>query len=110
MAKFIQNGRTADEGILAVANDRNVQAANGNFRAHLEQRILPVLSTIAKDQEVQESVRRDFAELWAICADMRSYIGEPRGSYNTYVEKVRELEDKFDHLASSLRVSIGVVD
>jgi S1-C subfamily serine protease len=106
MDTSIRRGWTVDDGVLTAADDPTIKYVTGR-KALMEARFVPTLSEITKDRVVAEHVRRDLAELWAICADMSSYIENPRGTYNTYVEKVRELEDKFSHLLNSLRASIG---
>jgi S1-C subfamily serine protease len=106
--RAIKGGGTIDDGILAVAKQCTARAAD--VRANLERDVLPELTSIARDKDIPEDVRRDLRELWTTCADMKSYIDEPRGSFITLSQKVRELKDRFDHLAESLRISVGVGD
>jgi hypothetical protein len=104
----IKRGGTIDDGIRAVAKDRIARAVN--VRQKMESDVLPELSSLARDEGIPQDVRHDLRELWATCTDMGSYVAEPRGNYITLRQKVLELKDRFDHLAESLRVSVGVGD
>ncbi len=106
MNASIDSGGTAEDGLRNVLKECKAKAAvvSGN----LESDVRPELSRVIKNDLVPENVRRDLLELWAICADMKSYIDDPRGSYSSYRVKVVDLWDKFDHLVGSLRIATGV--
>ncbi len=78
------------------------RALLGALRAELPQ--------IATDANVSESARQKLADLWANYLELKSYVDNPRGSYETYQAKYNDLSDTYDRLSAGLKPLLGLAD
>jgi hypothetical protein len=68
------------------------------------------LHSITSDRNVSETTRVKLADFWANYLEMKSYVDNPRGSYNTYHAKCNELADRHERLSESLKALLGLRD
>lgn len=66
------------------------------------------LSSIVNDTEWPFEVREELKDLWAVYREMKSYIDEPRGSFESYSNKTVELKDRYEHLVNGLGLLLGI--
>jgi len=66
------------------------------------------LSEQVQDQDLPAETRRGLRELWTIYSDMKSYVDEPRGTYQSFRAKAIDLKDRFNHVVKDLELSLGI--
>ncbi len=106
MNNAIVAGRRADTGLSQVRED--IQDKLSLFDQVFIDDIQKELTLISTDENLPESTRQRFVDLWTNYLEMRSYVQNPRGSYITYCQKYHELGDTHDRLSEGLKLLLGV--
>ncbi len=106
MESALNNGLSVNVGLEAVKSEveARLPARDAVLLARLEQEI----SRIAVDPEVTEGTRQLFVDFWTNYIELKSYVQEPRGNFETYRAKYNELADVHDRLVQSLKLLLGV--
>lgn len=106
MEDSLDRGRSVNEGMDAI------QAKVHEKLAAYDQTLLSELksevSKISRDQNLPESVRQKFIDLWTNYTELKSYVEKPRGTYDTYKAKYLDLSDNHDRLTESLKLLLGI--
>ncbi len=87
---------------------RQIERRMAAFDEVLVGRLTGEVSKISTDTSLPDSVRQKFVDLWTNYLELKGYVENPRGNLVTYRAKYRELSDKHDRLAESLRLLLGV--
>jgi len=66
------------------------------------------VSRITTDPNIPEATRQRFVDLWTNYLELKSYVDEPRGNFDTYKAKYNELSDNHDRLSQSLKLLLGI--
>jgi S1-C subfamily serine protease len=66
------------------------------------------LSELVRDQDLPAETRTSLRELWTTYADMKSYVENPRGTYQSFRARTIELKDRFNHVVKDLELSFGI--
>lgn len=103
----IQAGGTIDQGIEKIQSKLQTQL---NLDESLVNAVSREVSTVATGKHVPETAKQRLVDLWTNTLEIKSYCDRPRGSYNTYSEKCRELSDNHDRLSNSLKLLLGIKD
>jgi S1-C subfamily serine protease len=104
----IDGGRSANDG-LAIARG-GMESKIAVFDAALVDNLQSELAAISTDSQLSDSTRQRFIDLWTNYLELKSYVDNPRGSYNSYRDKYRQLSDDRDRLAESLKLLLGETD
>jgi hypothetical protein len=107
IGKAMESGATPD-GMSAVYKECAHKASI--VGANLDRDVGPELTALTNDVGVPEIVKRDLLDLWTTCHEMKTYIDEPRGSFQSYRDKVADLWNKFDSIADRLKIATGAVE
>ncbi len=102
----INKGGRANTGIEEVRQDVDliVSVFDKEMLNDLKREVLK----ISTDTHIPESTRQKFADLWANCIELKSYVDEPRGNFNSYRTKFNELSDNYNRLKESLGLLLGI--
>jgi serine protease Do len=106
MANAIEHHADVNEGLSAVRD--KVQS---KLRAYDDlTRLRREIQKIATDSNLTEATRQKLADFWVNHLEIKSYIDNPRGNYNSYHAKCNELSDTYDRLSESLKTLLSVSD
>lgn len=103
----IQAGGTIDQGIEKIQSKLQSEL---NLDQTLVNAINNEVSKVATSKHVSETAKQRLVDLWTNTLEIKSYCDRPRGSYNTYSAKYRELSDNNDRLSNSLNLLLGITD
>lgn len=105
MRATLLSGGSAAQGISMAS--RAVDPVLARFDTAITADIKEELSSIVNDTEIPFEVREELKDLWAVYREMKSYIDEPRGSFESYSKKSIELKDRYEHLVNGLGLLLG---
>jgi len=106
MSEAIDRGLSADSGLDLVRNDveKKLSLVDEAFVGDLKKEMV-IIST---DPVIPESTRQRFVDFWTNYLEIKSYVENPRGSYDSYRKKFHELADVHDRMSASLALLLGV--
>jgi len=106
MDASVLQGRSPNEGLQEVAllisralRQKEVEST-GDLSAQL--------SELVRDQDLPAETRSSLRELWTTYADMKSYVENPRGTYQSFRARAIDLKDRFSHVVKDLELSFGI--
>ncbi len=106
MDSSVMAGKSPNEGLeeVAVLITRALRQkemeSTGNLGAEL--------SDLVRDRSLPTETRSGLRELWTTYSDMKSYVQNPRGTYQSFRAKTIELKDRYHHLVKDLELSFGI--
>jgi len=106
MENALGRGRSVNEGMAAVQDKVHEKLAE--YDQALLSALKSEVSRISRDQYLSESIRQKFVDLWTNYAELKSYVENPRGNYDSYKAKYLDLSDKHDRLTEALKLLLGV--
>jgi serine protease Do len=106
MDASVQRGGSADDG-LRQAGGLIVPALAQKDR-ELSGDIKSELPDMVQDPDLPAETRQGLRELWNTYTDMKSYVEEPRGTYQSFRTKVLDLKDRFNHTVKDLELRLGI--
>jgi S1-C subfamily serine protease len=63
---------------------------------------------VGSDPNLPAAARQQMIELWTTYKEMKDYVDNPRGTYNSFAQKANELADKYKRLVEALRLTLGL--
>lgn len=121
--KLYKTGMQAYTSAMELALDEGVsvnvglQAARGEVEGKLtayDQVLIGDLkrevSTITTDPNISEGTQQRFVDLWTNYLELKSYVDDPRGNFDSYKAKYNVLSDNHDRLSQSLSLLLGISD
>ncbi|MBI3465109.1 MAG: trypsin-like peptidase domain-containing protein [Planctomycetes bacterium] len=106
MDTAIDAGGSAARGIEAA---REVIAVWKDLRDSWAEGVEQHLRKAQQGQELSEDVKKNLLALWATVQQAQSYVDHPRGSFQSYSAKARELQDEFERLVNILKIQLNLV-
>jgi S1-C subfamily serine protease len=109
MGAAIEARLSASDGIRVASEKLDGPVADANSTLITDD-IKAALRSASADPRIPESTRSKLVDLWTNYTEMKAYIDTPRGSYDSYRAKARQLQDDQRRLAESLRLILGIDD
>ncbi len=101
-------GQSADQGLAVV--QAQVTLKLSEVEGVVARDLKLEIQQVTRDRETDQGTRDKIVDLWANYLELKGYVENPRGSFDTYSVKFRELSDKNDRLTRSLKLLLGVND
>jgi len=106
MNTAIKGGLSATDG-LRIAK-RDVERVVNALDSELIDDVKKAVPKIAADMKLPDALRTKFVELWTTYGELKDYVDNPRGSYNSYSAKSLELGDARKRISEAMRISLGL--
>ena len=108
MKAAMDRGLSANDGIKLAAEkiDERMDQVQYIFLDNVERE----LDKIQKDSKLPKEFRIKLAEFYSNCMEIKSYVDNPRGNYDSYKKKMIELADTGDRLHRQLLLLLEVSD
>lgn len=107
-AMEIALSKNVDVNVGVAAVKDKVQSVLARFDQVLMGDLDKQVARISVDNNLSETVRHKFVDLWTNYLELKSYVENPRGNYDSYKLKLNELSDKHKRLTESLKLLLGV--
>ena len=106
MDASVLQGRSPNEGLqeAALLISQALRQKELEFTGDLNGQ----LSELVRDQDLPADTRSSLRELWTTYADMKSYVENPRGTYQSFRARAIDLKDRYHHLVKDLELSFGI--
>src|SRR5262245_38453253 len=103
MGEAIDRKLGVDTGLALAKNKLDSELTKmSKFSSDLK----PMVSKVAADQHIPDGHREKFIELWTTFSETNSYVENPRGSYISYRDKLRELSDAYQRQSAALNLNL----
>ena len=66
------------------------------------------VSQLGADVHLSDAARQRLVDLWTNYQELKSYVDNPRGNFDTYKMKFLDLSDKHQRASEALRLLLGV--
>lgn len=108
MEQALRANRSPNAGLAAIRE--RIQLMLAGYDEAFVGNLKTEVSKISSDRQLQRNVRSKFVEHWSNYQELRSYVEDPRGNYESYRAKSLELSDRFDRVSESLGLLLGISD
>jgi S1-C subfamily serine protease len=102
----LRRGGTVNDGLRAVA----IAIARALHDADLDvsEDLKAQLSRMVQDETLTIETRGNLRELWSAYSDMKSYVEEPRGTFESFRTKYLQLKDQYNHAIKGLELGLDI--
>jgi S1-C subfamily serine protease len=106
MEKSLRRGIPPNEGLQGLA--QFIAQALRAKDLEISDGLKAQLSKAVQDPDLAVDIRRNLRELWAAYSDMKSYVEEPRGTYESFRAKFLQLKDQNNHAVRDLELTLDL--
>jgi len=108
MQKSLENGQRVAVGLKAARAelDLKISMIDEYLMGDLQREI----SIISTDTRIPSGTRQKFVDLWGNYKELKSYVENPRGNFDSYRDNTRRLSDEHERLTKSLATLLGMED
>jgi len=99
----MEDGDNASEGIAAVHREKGSRITTAERTEQMQVHV----TRIARSRQYPEATRQRLADLWATVQAVVDYAEKPRGTFDSYKQKIGELSDDLKRQIQPLRVLVG---
>lgn len=106
MAKALANSVNVNVGLKAVREE--LEPRLSKIDSYIVADIKRDVTQLGADVHLSDAARQRLIDLWTNYQELKSYVDNPRGTYDSYKTKLLDLSDKHKRASEALRLLLGV--
>ena len=106
MANALEKRVSANVGLKAVREE--LEPKLSRIDSFIVADVKRDVSQLGADVHLSDAARQRLVDLWTNYQELKSYVDNPRGNFDTYKMKLLDLSDKHKRASEALRLLLGV--
>ncbi len=106
MAKALANSVNVNVGLKAVREE--LEPKLSKIDSYIVADIKRDVTQLGADVHLSDAARQRLIDLWTNYQELKGYVDNPRGTYDSYKTKLLDLSDKHKRASEALRLLLGV--